>query len=253
MFEGMLTFAIIIGLITGAYCARPEDRPPWEVLSILSIIALLATFWRPILGVFAIPALISMSVLSSILYLVEGGLFKPRAVQPPRRSMNDLSMNSASSSTPSVLRWIAVTFLFWITISLANVHLLTIAPAIILLPEIIKNFLPFLIPPLLFALVVGVGATVLVVKCRLMSGYMAPFIFNICVLLTFGASAEVFKDYLMSQSLLEHKPEHFESTSFLHSLRTYHPYYCPSPHARFTENNKTYFWSYSERKFVQIN
>jgi hypothetical protein len=80
---------------------------------------------------------------------------------------------------------------------------------------------------------------------------MAPLIFNACLFLSFFAAAEIFRHYLMSRSLLAHKPERLESSSFLSSVLNYDPY-LRSPHASFREAGKTYHWSYLERRFVEV-
>jgi hypothetical protein len=225
MLGGLLVFAIVAGLITGALCARFLRRTPWKIVIFLSIVVVVVAVTEPFIGIFlGIPAIVLLAVFASASYLVRGGLFQARLVVPSPTSTDGKPRNSETASAHNVLRWIAATYVFWAAVSLASFDLLdflAIPPVVLLSPKTIGKFLPFILPPLAVALAVGVIVTGLVVKRSRANQHVAPFIFNACVLLTFLASAEIFRYHLMSQSLLDHKPNHLESSSFLNSVLSY--------------------------------
>lgn len=252
--EELLVIAIVGGLIAGTACALFLHRTPWKTLAFLSVVAVIAAFKFPLAGIFlSIPAIALVAVFASIYYLVRGGLFRARLDTPSSTTTNGPPQETEAASTPSVLRWIAGTYVFWAAVSLANFELLSFLaiPPLVFLPITIWKFLPFILPPLVAALAVGVIVTAVVLEKSLANQHVAPFIFNACVLLTFFISAEIYRNHLVSQSLLDHNPRHIESSSFLHSVLTYRIYF-REPHASFDENGKTYRWSYSERKFFQV-
>lgn len=252
--EEFLSLAIIGGLIAAILCARFLRRTPWKGVAFLSVVTVVVAFTIPFAGIFlSIPAIVLLAVFVSASYLVQGGLFQARLVVPSPTSTDGKPQKAETASAPNLLRWIAGTYVFWATVSLANFELLSflaIPPVLLIFPKTIGKFLPFILPPLVVALAIGVIVTAFVVKKSCANQYMAPFIFNACVLLTFFISAELFRYHLMSQSLLDHKPDHLENSSFLNSVLTYRTY-SRGQHASFDENGKTYHWSYSERKFFQ--
>lgn len=254
MLEGMLVLAIVGGLLAGALCARFLRRTLWKGLALLSVIGVVVSVMFPFVGLFlGIPAFVLLAVFATVSYLVRGGIFQARFVGPSPTSADGNSQESETVGARNVIRWIAATYVFWVTVSLANFELLSflaIPPVVLLFPETIGKFLPFILPPLAVALAVGTVVTTLVVKRSRAYRHVAPFIFNACVLLAFFVSAEVFRYHLMSGSLLDHKPNHLDSSSFLGSVLTYRTYF-RGPHASFDENGKTYRWSYSECRFFQ--
>lgn len=243
MLEALLQFAIVVGLVAGVVCAIFLHRTPWKSLIFASAIALVVTVVRPFAGLmFGLPALVSLAVFASVFYVGRGGVFHARDLPNDER-------NGASN----VFRWVAVSYVFWAAVSLVNFELLgflAVPPVVLLSPEKIGKFLPFILPPLAIAISVGIFVTVLAVRRHASRRHMAPFIFNVCVLLVFFAAAEVFRFHLMSQSLRDHSPRDLERSSFLNSVLTYRTYF-RSRHAGFEENGKAYRWSYSEREFVE--
>jgi hypothetical protein len=256
LLEVSLVLAIIGGLIAGTLCARFLRRTPWKGIAFLSVVAVVVAFAFPFVGIFfGIPAIVLLAVFASVSYLVRGGLFQPRPVVPSPGSTDGTSQESETAGVSNALRWIAGTYVFWVAVALANFELLSflaIPPVVLLFPENIGKFLPFILPPLAVALVVGVVVTAFVAKRSRANRHVAPFIFNACVLLAFFVAAEIFRYHLMSQFLRDHEPGHLESSSFLNSVLTYRTYF-RMPHASFDENGKTYRWSYSERKFFQVS
>lgn len=251
LLEVLLIFAIVGGLITGTICALCQRRVYWRVFSILSIVAAVISFTFPSYGIFTgIPTIVFLAVFTSASYLVRGSLFQEHIAVTPSNSEPHATK---SAIFPSIVRWIATTYLFWAAFSLANMQLLsflTIPPAIFFFPMTIIKFLPFILPPLMIALAIGTTSMAFITKRLRITPYAAPLIFNVCVLIAFFVSADIFRYHLMSNSLRGHQPNHFKSSSFLRSVLTYHTHF-RSPHARFDENGKTYLWSYSERKFIQ--
>ncbi|MEJ2692157.1 MAG: hypothetical protein P8166_03640 [Candidatus Thiodiazotropha sp.] len=247
--EVLLMFAIVGGLIAGTLCALCKKHAYWKVLSLLSLAAVVITIWT---GMFkGIPVIVFLAIFASASYLVRGNLIQERIAV---MSTDGKPHRTKTGTAPNIMRWTATTYLFWAAFSLANIQLLgflTIPPAVFLFPDTIVKFLPFILPPLVVALTIGAVTTAFIVRKLLISPYAAPLIFNICVLLAFFVSADIFRYNLMSHSLLEHNPNHLRSSSFLKSVLTYHTHF-RIPHARFEENGKTYLWSYSERRFIQV-
>jgi hypothetical protein len=251
MLERFLVLAIIAGLIAGILYGLVLRSTPWKAIVILFVVAVAAPFTFSFAGFFlGIPSIVLLAVFASASYLVRGGTFQPRFVAASPTSPGDTPQDSETANVSNALRWIAATYAFGVSVSLVNFELLSflsIPPAVLMIAE----FLPFILPPLVVALVVGSIVTASAVKRSLASRYMAPFVFNICVLLTFLVSADAYRYLLMSRSLLDHKPSHLQCSSFLSSVLTYRTYF-RAPHASFDEDGKTYRWSYSERKFFQV-
>lgn len=255
MLEDLLMLAIVGGLFLGALCAGFLGRTLWKGVAYLSVAAVAVAVAFPFVGFFlGITSIVLLAVFASTSYLVRGGLFQARLVGPLPTSTDGKQQRSETAGASNILRWISATYLFWATVSLVNFELLgflVIPPVVLFFPETIGKFLPFILPPLAVALAVGVIVTAFVLKRSRVNRHVAPFIFNACVLFTFIVSAEVYRYHLMTQSLLDHKPSHLYSSSFLNSVITYRTYF-RGPHASFDENGKTYLWSYSECKYFQV-
>lgn len=258
--EWFLVLAIVVGLVSGALCSRFMRPAYWKALAALFAVLAAVVCLVPFFGVlffgifFGIPAVVLFAVFASVAYLVRGGLFQPRPVAPPRTSVDGELQESKIGGMSNILRWIAGTYLFWVVVSLANFELLgflAIPPLVVFFPGTIGRVLPFVLPPLAVAVSMAAVVTVFAIKRRHVNHHAAPFVFNVCVLLMFFAAAELYRYHLMSQSLRDHKPDSLESSSFLGSVLGYRTYF-RGPHASFNENGKLYRWSYSERKFVQV-
>jgi hypothetical protein len=250
MLEVFLVLAIVAGLVAGVLYGLALRTTPWKTLAILFVVALVAAFSSSFEGIFlGIPALVLLAVFASTSYLVKGGAFRPRLASTSTTPPGGEPQGFETDNIPNVLRWVAATYTFWVCVSLANFELLSflvMPPAILW----IAKFLPFILPPLVVALVVGGFVTAAAVKRSLVTRYMAPFVFNVCVLLAFLVSADAYRYFMMSLSLLDHKPNHLQCSSFTSSVLTYRQYF-RGPHASFDENGKTYRWSYSERRYFQ--
>jgi hypothetical protein len=148
------------------------------------------------------------------------------------------------------------TYLFWTIVSFMNFErlvFLPIPPLLLYAPDSIAKFLPFLLPPLLVAIITGTIATAIYYSRRKTSGsnhYLAILVFNCCVLFSFFVSADIYRDHLMTKALTEHNPVNLRYYSFLDSVLKSHGFF-RLPHATFVEQGKTYHWSYAERRFYQ--
>jgi hypothetical protein len=242
----LLVIAIVTGFVAGVVCARLLRRTPWKSLAFVFVVALTAAVALPFVGIlFGIPVFVSLAVFACVFYVVRGGVFSAR---------NGAVQGDDVNGTSDVWRWIAVTYAFWAVVAVANIELLgflAVPPLVLVSPGAIARFLPFILPPLAAALVVGAVVTIFAVKRHPSSRHAAPLIFNACVLVSFFVSADVYRYHLMAQSLAGHAPVRLESSSFLTSVLEYRPYF-RGRHAGFEENGKSYRWSYSEREFVQL-
>lgn len=248
--------AIVGGQLAGTLCACFLRRTLWKGLAFLSVAGVVVSVTLPFVGlILGIPTLVLLAVFSSVYYLVRSWLFQARVVGLSPTSADGKLQESETAVASNVIRWIAATYVFWVTVSLANFELLSflaIPPVLLIFPKTIGKFLPFILPPLAVALAIGAIVTAFAVKKSRANRHVAPFVFNACVLLAFFVSAEVFRHHLISESLLDHKPNHLDSSSFLSSVLKYRTYF-RGPHASFDENGKTYHWSYSERRFFQTH
>lgn len=255
LIELLLIAAIVSGLLVGTLCAHFMRRSWWKGGSLLFLVAVIASIKFPFAAMLlAAPVMVFIAISVSIFYLVRGGLFRARIAMPAKMSTDGKPLEPVANNSLNLLRWIAWTYLFCAVVSLVNIELLSFLafpPAMPLFREYARKFLPFILPPLMFAIVVGAVVTILVVKKSNAKKYVAPLIFNACVLVTFFVSAEVSRHYLMSQSLRNHKPVQFESATFLKSVLSYR-HYSRMSHASFVENGKNFRWSYSACQFLAV-
>jgi len=245
--------AIVGGLIAGAFCGCVYRRTPWTILAFVSFTLVVMGFAFPFAGIFlCIPAGVFVVVFATASDIVWSHLPQMRTVDAS--SADGQQLEARLKLVRYILRWVAGTYLFWVAVSLINFELLgflVIPPLVLVFPTTVERFLPFILPPLSVAVGVAVIVTAVYLFLWKKPGskpYMAPFIFNGCVLFVFLLSAEGYSRYLMSQSLLGHVPNRLQSSSFIDSALSYRAYF-RGPHASFDEEGKTYRWSYSERKF----
>jgi len=253
IFEGHLVLAIVGGLIAGALNGCFLRRNLSHILVFWFAGLVVLGFMFPLDAIFfCFPAIVFFAVFASVSYMARNCLIQARPAAA-QATTGENTHELPVEDDPIAIRWIAGTYVFWVVISLANFELLNFLatpPAVLFLPEAIGKFLPFIFPPLAVALCVGAIVTLFAVKKLRANQFVAPFLFNACVLLMFLSSAEVYRYHLMSQSLHDHNPKHLERSSFLNSVLTYRTCGRES-HACFDENGKKYYWSYSERKFLQ--
>ncbi len=249
--------AVIAGMVSGAVCGYLLPRTPWKVIGCSSLIVGIVLF-IPIFGIlFGLPAAIFIALFASVCDLVRNAIPRPQAIISCPKGMAGSQPLPVVRDNRHLLRWIAGTYLFWAAVSLINFDLLnflTVPPLLLLFPEAIGRFLPFLLPPLLIAFLIGIVATAIyysIGKTRGSNHYLAMLVFNGCLLLSFFISAEIYRDHLMSEALAGHHPVDFQSASFLDSVLSYRTYFRAS-HASFVEQGNRYDWSYAERRFFQL-
>ncbi len=151
-------------------------------------------------------------------------------------------------------QWLAMTYLFWVVVSLLNPEFLgvvTVPVIVFQVSAVFSKFLPFLLPPLTFGIVIAIIATVTLRKSK-PSGdsRLRAFVFNVALLAAFVLSAEFYKGYLINRALDARHPTCVSTHSFISSLRTAGRLWRGTSHAYFEEDGKRYHWSYSERRFV---
>jgi len=238
---------IVSGLIAGILRVFFFSRTPWKLYLFALIIPIAIAFIFPaILAIYTVLPLF-IPVFASTVYMVNG-LFK---------SKHKLAESFKEQKTGifNIYPWIAGTYLFWSVVSLINLPLFFIIPVfplLLIFPEHFKRFLPFLLPPFAAATILGIIITIITVKKFNARCYWASLIFNICFLVSFLILAESYRYHLMTKSLQNHTPQKLESSLFLESVLTRKLEYRGSPHAYFYENGNSYYWSYAERKFLQI-
>lgn len=246
----MLTMGVISGVVTGIALGRffRNKRKPW-----LGIAALSPTLYFAWVSP-------SASLFGWFPVIAFGGPFLSAFViaRGKRRPTNKVS-SWANHRRPTlqdcVLRWLAWSYLFWVTVSFLNFQLigfLAFPPAVFLFSEAIEKFLPFLLPPLGIAIGTAVVVTVCYLKFRIQSSTdrsVTPLIFNGCILLVFFSAAEIYSRQLMADALQQHHPDQFYRQSFLSSVLSYDPDF-RGAHAGFDENGASYIWSYAERRFI---
>jgi hypothetical protein len=152
------------------------------------------------------------------------------------------------------------TYIFWAVFSLYNFDLLAglaIPPLMIVGITFYAKFAPFLLPPFAFALTVSSAAIAFVnrafpqFRASRLGKEVCPIAFNLFFLTAFLPAAEYYKNVLIAQVLESHKPDCVQIGSFIKSLSHGGHNNSFSEHALFTENGKTFFWSYSKRDFFE--
>jgi hypothetical protein len=258
MLEMVLIAAIIIGIVVGATVGRVVRRIPWKSIAAISIVLLGVGIAFPMVGAFiCLPLGVVIAISASVADIVRSSFVEQAAESPLFPVAANRRIEWWPGALRNTLRWIAGTYVFWAVVSLFSFELLSflvIPPLVFAFPKIVVKFMPFLFLPLTIAVVIGVIGTALYYykkRGTVVNHYRAVLVFNVCVLVSFFASAEVYRDHLMSQALDGHKPVNLYSVSFTNSVLSYHTYF-RGQHASFTENGKTYNWSYAERRFFQV-
>jgi hypothetical protein len=252
--EFFIMCAIFGGISTGLIFNRRDNHKDWEIIAIFYVLAVLAYFTVPILGaMLGIPALVFLTLFVSVKYICQDDLFQSWLEVKPKNYTKENELNSNTSVRRRILCWLAATYIFWSAFSLINLELFSFlaVPIIVIFdPNIVGKYLPFILLPLALAFAVGTIGSTIFLKVSKNKHIVAPFIFSACVLITFFISAEIYKTYLISNALANHKPENLRVSSFLSSILKYRTDH-RLPHASFDENGKKYIWSYSERKFIK--
>ncbi len=256
--EWLLVIAVLGGVIIGGVVGCMTQRISWKAIVVI-LVALLGTgIAFPAIGVFICIPLGVLVVLFATAYdVVTKGHLIGLPVDDASPDTDGQRFWTRPVVIRNIIRWMAGTYLFWAIVSLVNIELLAfllIPPAVFFFPGSLIKILPFMLPPLLVALGIGVAAIMVyryLRKGAITNRYLIIFGFNACVMVSFFALAEIYRAHLMSEALQGHDPTKFQSSSFLGSVISYKTYF-RWPHASFVEDGKTYHWSYSERKFIQV-
>lgn len=232
---------VYIGLVPGALLGLAISRATWrlkaQLLAALVLVscAVLCTFASGLLAIFA---LLVMAMASMTLAVSQ--LFTPES-------------DAASNEFAKAGQWLAMTYLFWVAVSLLNIEFLGVfaVPAIgFRVPTLFSAFLPFVLPPLVLGIVIATIATLTLRKMRPTSDQrLTSFVFNATLLTALVLSADFYKNYLIDLALEGHRPTCVSTRSFISSLQNAGRLWRPS-HAYVEEDGKRYHWSYSERRFV---
>lgn len=160
----------------------------------------------------------------------------------------------ASDELTEVAQLLAMTYLFWVAVSLLNIEFLGVLAVPVLafsVSTFFSKFLPFMLPPLVFGIVIAAIAILTLRKLRPTSdGRLRAFIFNATLLAVLVITAEFYKDYLIDRALDGRHPTCASTHSFISSLQKAGRLWRGSSHAYIEEEGKRYHWSYSERRFV---
>jgi hypothetical protein len=230
--------ALVPGALLGLAIRKTTRHLEAQVVAALVLVSC-TVLWTSgslsVLFLFALPvmALASMTLAVSLLFSPE---------------------ETASEAFREAGQWLAMTYLFWVVVSLLNPEFLGVLAVPVIafrVSTVFSKFLPFVLPPLMLGIVIATISTLTLRKSRPTSDQRLPaFVFNATLLAAFVLSAEFYKDYLINRALDEHHPTCVSTHSFISSLRTAGRLWRGPSHAYFEEDGKRYHWSYSERRFV---
>ena len=250
--ESVLELAVFASLVAGLSLSDALGRVGWSRLAGCAVLAcILALLWPGLgwlLGVLAFGAI--CPAIAAAYVVRDSGLLSSAATAT---SADDLEAAPTPVPGWSLMRWVATTYLFWTVVALTSFELLpflAIPLLLIIQPEAISRFLPFILPPLAVALATGTGITAWVSLQYPARRRWLPLLCNLCVLLIFIGSAEMAQNHGITLGLQGHQPQHLESRSFLRSVLEYQ---LRAPHASFQENGHTYHWSYAQRQFIRLD
>jgi hypothetical protein len=151
-------------------------------------------------------------------------------------------------------QWLAMTYLFWVAVSLLNIEFLGVFAVPVIgftVSTVFSKFLPFVLPPLVLGIVIAITATLTLRKMRPTGDQrLTSFVFNATLLATLVLTAEFYKDYLIDRALDGHHPTCVSTRSFILSLQNAGRLWRGPSHAYVEEDGRRYHWSYSERRFV---
>ncbi len=177
--------------------------------------------------------------------------------------MHKLATSPVSQSQrlrSNIRRAIIVTYCFWAAFSIVNFDFLAAfaIPILFLSPnDYYWKFSEFLMAPVVTA---ALAATCLVVipaiawrRLYRMNPlpYLLPFLFHTVFLTTLLVCAERAKTDAIAVAMLGRTPDCMVVSSFFESVRRAGQEFQLYPHALFTENGRTYYWSYSTQRFYE--
>lgn len=235
----LVYIALIPGALLGSVIGRATWRPKAQAVVALILVSCII-FWilgsSSALSIFGLP----MMALASVALAVSQ-LFTPA---------DDL----ASDELTEAAQLLAVTYLFWVAVSLLNIEFLGVLVVPVLAFTVstgFSKFLPFMLPPLVLGVVIAAITTLTLRKMRPTSdGRLRAFVFNATLLAVLVVTAEIYKEYLIDRALDGRNPTCASSHSFISSLQKAGRLWRGSSHAYVEEDGKRYHWSYSERRFV---
>lgn len=152
--------------------------------------------------------------------------------------------------------FISNTYIFWSLLLFfisGNLFLLIVVPLSPLMVWYYKGLMPFFIIPMLVALLSALIFWLLYEKFIriqvIINRRLFPIIFNFVLLCAFLISGDSYKNKLIEKKLAGHKPDCIEMISFTDSLVQFLREDYFRNHSFFTEGDKKYFWSYSQKDF----
>ncbi|HEY4373181.1 MAG TPA: hypothetical protein VGN52_14715 [Burkholderiales bacterium] len=162
---------------------------------------------------------------------------------------------SDGSCLPLICRWAFVTYVVWAVFSIFSFNMLYPLALPALLPMLFERyvqFLPFMGPPLGYALMISalVCACVLPFVPPRSRRWGAPFLFNVLLLTSTLAFAEGRRYLLMQEDLRLHTPSCVDTETFLSSLAAGWEDFQFHIHGVIVEDGVTYLWSYRKMRFM---
>lgn len=152
-------------------------------------------------------------------------------------------------SVKRILAAFIQTYVFWfVALPLLNFELIVVGLFPFLLPSLVEKFIPFLAPPF------GMATAMTCLGAHVFRGRLTkyrwwlPLGANAVFLVAFIGSVEAYKSTLIYADAYRYDPECIHVHSFLRSVRNVGEF--APEHAHMVKDDATFFWSYSERKFV---
>jgi len=168
----------------------------------------------------------------------------------PLVNWRESSGSTGSSTLPArVLVFVSVSYVFWIlALPLLNPRLLLVAPIWPISLPIFWKFLPFLLPPLALGLLTSAAAAMWSRQREARGTVAVAVFFNLVLGMSTLLYCEVYKSLLIYIEAKRLGAECVHKHWFIRSIRDGGEH--APEHAHLVKGGKTYFWSYSERRFV---
>lgn len=145
------------------------------------------------------------------------------------------------------------TYLFWALFSLYNLPfliILTFPPLLMIPTDFYAKFAPFILPPLLFSLILAIIIFLLVErKISQKIKKISPLLFNGLFLIIFLLSTDIYKNILIKKEAKKYNIKFVYTRPFYQSIAFAGEEYQFNSHAGFIKDGKLYFWSYRDRNF----
>jgi hypothetical protein len=231
--------ALVPGALLGLAIRRATWRPAAQGVAALALVSC-TILWTSgsssVLSIFALPVMAMMSMTLAVSQLlIPGGAV-------------------AANQFTKVGQSLAMTYLFWVAVSLLNIEFLGVFAVPVIgftVSAVFSKFLPFVLPPVVLGIVIATIATLMLRKMKPASDWrLASFVFNATLLAASVLGAELYKGYLIDRALDGHHPTCVSTRSFISSLQDAGRLWRGPSHAYVEEDGQRYHWSYSERRFV---